>query len=199
MTVTESMWIAFKEIIFSSLKDLSIWWYITPIILLWFLLEVYFGKYKREKLGWNTSLANGITLTWINIEAMRFLFSEHPTPFWFRFFIILLIMFYGFFVIYISFTHKFSSKTTYAFAAPSPVYYLAAITTLWGHGVLDLSFWVVVDLIIMFPLILLFFKILRGILPKAKKAREAIGEETFEEEPLDLGKGKEEPLGKFKF
>ncbi|MBW2978437.1 hypothetical protein KY331_06340 [Candidatus Woesearchaeota archaeon] len=197
MAILESMWLAFKEIISSSFKDLSIWWYLAPILILWIILEVYFGKYKKEKLGWNTSLANGITLTWINIEAMRFLFSTHPKPFWTRFFIVLLIMFYGLFVIYISFTHKFSGKVTYSFAAPSPIYFLAAITTLWGHGVLDISFWVAVDLIVMFPLILAIFAILKKILPKAKKAEEGFEEKPFEEESFGLGK--EEKPGKFKF
>jgi len=205
-TIPQNMWIAFREIMASPFKDISIWWYLIPILLLWIVLEVYFGKYKQEKLGWNTALGNGITLTWINIESMRYLFSEHPEPFWLRFILVLLIMFYGLFVIYISFSHKFSSKATYAFAAPSPIYYLAAITNLWGHGVLDLSFWVAIDLIIMFPILLGFFAILRKILPAAKKAEAApIGEEKpfeeekpFGEELLPPPSGKEK-LGKFKF
>jgi hypothetical protein len=180
MAILESMWIAFKEIMASPFKEFSIWWYLAP------------------------ALSNGISLTWINIESMRYLFSEHPQPFWLRFFIVLLIMFYGFFIMYISFTHKFSSKATYAFAAPTPIYYLAAVTNLWGHGVLDLSFWVIVDLILIFPVILGIIAIFRKILPESKKSEESfeeekpIGEEKpFGEESFDLGK--EEKSEKFKF
>jgi len=198
MAILESMWTAFKEIIASPFKDFSIWWYLGPILILWGVLEVYFGKYKKEKLGWNTALGNGITLTWINIESMRFLFSEHPEPFWLRFFILLLIMFYGFFIMYISFTHKFSSKATYAFAAPTPIYYLAAVTNLWGHGVLNLSFWVFVDLILIFPVILAILAIFKKLLPEAKKSEETfIEEQPFNEESFDLGKEKKSEKLKF--
>jgi hypothetical protein len=184
-TIPEIMWISFKEIIASPFKDWSIWWYLAPVIVLWFVLEIYFGKYKQERLGWNTALGNGITLTWINIEAMRFLFSEKPSPFWLRFFLILLIMLYGLFVVYISFSHRFSSKSTYAFASPSAIYFLAAVTTLWGHGVLTLSFWVVVDLLLLFLALLLFFVVLRKMLPEAKRAEEAPLETGLEEKPFE--------------
>ena len=75
MTVASEILEAFSAILASPFKELSVWWYLTPIFILWLVLEVYFGKYKKEKLGWNTSLGNGITLTWINIESIRFLFN----------------------------------------------------------------------------------------------------------------------------
>lgn len=145
-----NMWIAFKKIAASPFTDLSIWWFLAPVIVLWMILVVYFGEHKSEELGWNTALGNGISLTWINIESMRYLFSIKPDPFWTRFLIILGVMSYGFFIIYISFTHKFSSKATYLLASPNTVYYLAGVTILWGHGNLQIDFYVLLDLILIF-------------------------------------------------
>ena len=40
----------FREIFTSPSRDYSILWIIIPIIFFWLTLEVYFGRYKDEKL-----------------------------------------------------------------------------------------------------------------------------------------------------
>ena len=66
----------FKEIFSAPFKDTSIWWLLTPIILFWLILEVYFGMYKGEKLGWNTALGNGLNLFWIVVISLKALFTQ---------------------------------------------------------------------------------------------------------------------------
>jgi len=62
------IWSALKEIFSNIANEPSILWYIAPIGVLWFILEIYFGIYEKEKLGWNTALANGIMVS----SPMRF-------------------------------------------------------------------------------------------------------------------------------
>ena len=162
----QAMLDALLEIVKSPFKEISVWWYLTPIIILWFILEIYFGRYKSEQLGWNTALANGISLVWINIESMRFLFSNHPDNFLLRFVPISMILLYGGFVIYVAFTHKFSGKFAYVLAAPTPIYFLSAISVLWGHGELILTWFVILDLILLYPLILGLFSLVKLFLPE---------------------------------
>ncbi|MBT3406637.1 hypothetical protein HN419_05740 [Candidatus Woesearchaeota archaeon] len=158
----------FAEIGRSYIRDASIWWVLAPVIILWIVLEVYFGEYKKEKLGWNTSLANGITLLWVNIEAMRFIFSIPGIDMkWIRFVVLLFILAYAGFIIYISFTHKFSAKVTYILASASPIYYLSMISILWSHGQLQMTWWVLLDLILLFGLLLFIFWIIRKFIPEA--------------------------------
>ncbi|MBW2992673.1 hypothetical protein KY345_05645 [Candidatus Woesearchaeota archaeon] len=169
---------ALWEIVRSPFKEWSVWWFLAPVLILWVILELYFGRYKSEQLGWNTSLANGISLVWINIESMRFLFSNHPEPFLLRFIPVSLILIYGGFVIYVSFAHKFSGKVTYALAAPTPIYFLSAISVLWGHGELTLTWFVILDLILLYPIIVGIFALLRKFLPEVpeeKKGKFDIG------------------------
>lgn len=162
--MVDALW----EIVKSPFKDLSIWWFLAPLIILWIGLEVYFGRYKSETLGWNTALANGISLVWINIESMRFLFSNHPEPFLLRFIAVSVILIYGAFIIYVAFNHKLSGRFAYTLAAPTPIYFLSAISILWGHGKLILTWFVVLDLILLYPFLLGFFALLRKILPEGK-------------------------------
>jgi hypothetical protein len=159
----------FRQIGVSFFKEASLWWYLAPVFLLWIVLELYFGKYKKEKLGWNTSLGNGISLTWISLESMRFLFQTRPEYFWYKFGVIILIMFYAFLIVYLSFTHKLSAKITYALASPSPMYFLSMVTILWGHGVLIVTWWVLLDLFILYLIIALIFAIIKKVVPESTK------------------------------
>ena len=158
------LWSGLVEIVSAPFREFSIWWYLFPMLCLWFILEIYFGQHKKEDLGWNTALANGFSLVWMNIEAMRMLFVYSPDLFWLRFFFIFTILGYGCWLIYISFNHKYDPALTFKLAAPTPVYYLSIVSVLWGHGLLNINWWVLIDLIlgfwIVFGLVLLLHKFL---------------------------------------
>jgi len=166
----EQLLLAFAEILGSLFSQPSIWWLLAPLIFFWLVLEFYFGTYKTEQLGWNTALGNGMSLVWVSVDSMRFLWENPPVNFLFRFLIILSFLFYGSFIIYISFAHKFSSKLTYILASPSPIYFFSCVVVLWGHGILKLTWWVFIDLMISYCLLLFFVWLLRKFLPGAKKS-----------------------------
>lgn len=169
----------FKEIGGSFLKDGSLWWFLAPIFLLWILLEIYFGKYKKEKLGWNTALGNGITLLWINIESMRYIFSTRPDNFWIMFSVISLIFAYSLMVIFFAFSHKITDKLEFLLGAVSPIYFLATISILWSHEALAITWWVLLDLVIIYLIIISIFAIIRKVLPEAEQSSEETPSSDF--------------------
>jgi hypothetical protein len=184
MAISPNFINGFKQIGASFLKEGSLWWYLAPIFLLWIVLELYFGKYKKEKLGWNTSLGNGISLTWITLESMRFLFQTRPDAFWYKFAVILIVLLYAFLIVYLSFSHKLSAKITYLMASPSPIYFLSMVTILWGHGVLIVTWWVLLDLVILYIIIAILFWIIKKLVPESIK-------DMGEEEDFGGGLGKD--------
>lgn len=153
----------FKLIGLAFVKDVSVWWFLTPVFLLWIGMEIYFGQYKKERLGWNSILANGITFSWINIAAFRVLFMEDlgTSDFWPRFIILLLFFLYGIFIIYLGFFHKLSHRIAATLAGPTPIYFLSVVSIFWGQGVLIINKWVFLDLIIAYIVISLLFWIIR--------------------------------------
>jgi len=185
--IAASMWEALKAILASPFKEWSLWWLLAPIFILWILMELYFGKFKKEKLGWNTSLANGISLSWIGVESMRFLFSTKPDPFWFRFIIISLIILYGIIVFFLAFSHKISGNITYLLASPTPVYYLSTITILWGHGSLIMTWWVLLDLLILYWVLLGLFILIKKFIPESQKEIEESQSADIKDSSLDSG------------
>ena len=94
----------FKEIFAAPFKDWSVFWLLAPILVLWIVLEIYFDTHKKETLGWNTALGNGISMFWITANLMRYLFSENMANFsWTKFITIMLVLVYAVFVSTIAF------------------------------------------------------------------------------------------------
>lgn len=153
----------FKLIGQAFVKEPSVWWFLIPVFLLWIGMEIYFGQYKKERLGWNSILANGISFTWINIAAFRVFFMDgfEADGSWPRFLILLLFFLYGIFIIYIGFFHKLSSRIAAGLAGPTVVYFLSVVSILWGQGLLVINKWVFLCLIIAWVILALFFKLIR--------------------------------------
>jgi len=174
---------AFLEIAKAPFKDLSALWMLIPLFLIWFVLEVYFGFHKKEQLGWNTSLGNGIAIFWITVELMRHLFKANFEYFALgKFFIVLLLLVYAIFICYISFKHVFNSKTTYAISSPSVVYYFSGIVILWAYGSLEITWWVFLDILLLFGIILGLGKLLRKFIPDVENEGKIIGKENLDVE-----------------
>jgi len=156
---------AFSEILGSITKDVSVWWLLGPIILFWLVLEVYFSKYKTEKLGWNTALGNGLTVFWVSIVCTKYLFEKGMENFGqSKFIALIIIITYAIFIIINSFSHKIMETISFGLASPTITYYLSGIAILWTFGELRINVWVLIDLIIIYGFVLLFELILKKII-----------------------------------
>lgn len=147
----------------SLVKDPSIWWFLAPVFILWIVMEIYFGQYKQEKLGWNSVLANSISFLWINIASFRVLFLENAEAINFTLRAVILSAFflYGMFVIYIAFTHKFQQKIGAWLAGPTTIYFLSTVSVLWGQGILDINKWILINFIILYFVIYFIFWLIK--------------------------------------
>jgi|TARA_B100002003_G_scaffold249078_1_gene284437 Zn-dependent protease with chaperone function len=48
-------------------------WTIAPLVFALVMVQMYFGKYKTELLGWNTAFSNNISLIWVTAIILRYL------------------------------------------------------------------------------------------------------------------------------
>ncbi len=171
MSAWIEMWNALKHILAAPFHDLSVFWLLAPILILWIVMEAYFDIHKHEELGWNTALGNGVSLFWIAVSLMKHLFDNHLKNFsWGRFIILLVILSYALFITVISFRHTFPAKTTFMLASPTPIYYLSAIAILWAYGGLKMSWWVFLDLVLLFPIIIGIELLIRRYTPEAEES-----------------------------
>jgi len=167
-TILENILTGFKEIFSAPLRDLSIFWLLIPIILFWIIMEVYFGRYKEEKLGWNSALGYGLSMFWIVIISFKTLFENNFDLFSIdKLLFVIAVAAYSVFIIFISFTHRLKEKIFFLFTSPTLVYFLFGIAVLLVNDLLDITLWVIIDLVILYILILIFETILKKLIPAA--------------------------------
>ena len=170
------------ELIILPFKEPSLLWQLSPIFLIWIFMTFYFGTHKHEQLGWNTALGNGISLFWIIISALQFIFENELKEFTItKFYLIIIITIYAVFIIYSSFKHLLSDKLTYALASPTPIYYFSALTLLYAHNLVDITIPTIIAIIILFIIIMIVIKLIETILPEMKEDEEE-NESTFKED-----------------
>lgn len=171
VNVWDNLLSGFSEIFSSPLKDLSIWWLLAPIILFWLVIEIYFGRHKKEKLGWNTALGNGLNMFWIVVISLKALFEQELSLASLdKLVFVIFIALYSIFIIFVSFTHKIKEGVFFLIASPTAIYYLSGIAILWIHNLLAINLWVVVDLVTLYIIILVFEAILKKLIPPAPAA-----------------------------
>ncbi len=165
---------AFKEVWLAFTLKPHLWWQLAPVLALWLLLEVYLSRHKREELGWNSALANAITLFWITLAAVQPLFTRplgEPFP-WRAFLLLCLILLYALFLTYASFAHAFRPATIYRLASPVVVHFLSLFAILWGNRVLAVNRYVLLAVLLLWLLVLGLRWLLFWLLPEARHERE---------------------------
>lgn len=170
-----------KNIFIGVSKQPSLLWQIAPLIVLWVLLEIYFGRYNKEKLGWNTALGNGISMVWIVLSALQFTFSNQQSlrVTWPLFVSLFLIAGYALLIVVVSFKHSLKSKWVYLIASPSPVYYFSIISLMIAHQVILLHFVSIVAIFVIFIFLMLVFFVLRLLIPNKTDSDEDDFDSSF--------------------
>jgi hypothetical protein len=126
--------------------------------------------YKGEKLGWNTALGNGLNLFWVVVISLKDLFTKNLELFSIdKLIAVIVIAVYSGFIISVSFTHKLKENIFFLFASPTTIYYLSGITILWIHGLINITLWVIIDLIIFYTVLMIFEIIMRKLISPASK------------------------------
>ncbi len=112
-----------EELVLAPLKHPELLPSLTPIILGAIIIELYFGRYSQEQLGWNTSVGNSII--WIATGVNLLINSSlEPVERNAAFFLIAV----GGLVGYMDFFHKWSSTVAFMVSSAGIVYSLAYIT-----------------------------------------------------------------------
>lgn len=66
----------FLEILKTPFHTPDILWIITPLVISTIFIALYFGRYKKEELGWNTAFGNSIVLLFATVDLLRLLYGR---------------------------------------------------------------------------------------------------------------------------
>lgn len=63
------------DIIKAPIAQSNMLWILTPMIIVMLLMSFYFGRYKKEELGWNTAFGNSLILIFASVDLLRHLYN----------------------------------------------------------------------------------------------------------------------------
>ncbi len=52
-------------------------WILLPLLATLFLIELYFGRYRRETLGWNSAVGNSLVLFFVAVNLFSYLYRSN--------------------------------------------------------------------------------------------------------------------------
>ncbi|MBN2454332.1 hypothetical protein JXB11_02190 [Candidatus Woesearchaeota archaeon] len=73
------IWDKFVALTTAIFKNPDMLWIVTPLIITLILMEFYFGRYRKEELGWNSAVGNSLVLVFVSVDLLRQLYSDYFT------------------------------------------------------------------------------------------------------------------------
>lgn len=117
----------YVELLSTPLVYRDMLWVVLPLVLTILAMELYFGTYSSEELGWNTATGNSFLLVLISCDLFRQLFSsssisletvvENPTLFAIAGSLLLL----GILMFILNFKHALPRKLAFRISSTLPV------------------------------------------------------------------------------
>lgn len=75
-TFFPTVWQRLGEIATAPAHHPGMIWILFPMIVTLLLMTFYFGRYRKEELGWNTAFGNAIVLVFVSINLFQTIFPE---------------------------------------------------------------------------------------------------------------------------
>ncbi|MBD3354899.1 hypothetical protein GF361_02850, partial [Candidatus Woesearchaeota archaeon] len=64
-TITDLTISRFMELVTAPYHHSELLWITIPLVAALILMDIYFGRYKKEELGWNTAVGNTLALAFV--------------------------------------------------------------------------------------------------------------------------------------
>lgn len=122
---------AFIDLILAPIRYPSMFWIGFPLLVTLTVMELYFGRYKNEKLDIASSLSNSLVFIYTGLDMINQVLPRQDLPYYgFKLGISIFLVIIGFSLVYVSYFHtmsKFFYKIFTSFLTVNGFAYLAVI------------------------------------------------------------------------
>ena len=152
-------------------------WLIIPMIVAIFFMQIYFGRWKNERLSWNDVLGNMIALLFISLSLFGYVLREYSSEEIFRlgtplYNIILIwaIIIQVILMMAFIYFHTLSKKLSFFLGSPLTVNTVAFVAIVLVYGRIPIDWITLVAFISLYAAVQLFFWGFRRLIPASKQA-----------------------------
>jgi hypothetical protein len=152
------------ELVKAPLIDHKMLWAAAPLVIATLFMTLYFGKYRKEELGWNTAFGNTMVFLFVSINIIQYMYYSDGTGSWdnvlsneFYFSITVILAAIALFFMFIVYYHLLPKRVVFfLFSAPPVNVSVYVLMTMVYTGV-------PVDYITLAAAVLLFLIIFIGL------------------------------------
>lgn len=72
----ETTWSRFIELVEAPLNEPDMLWFAIPLLIATIMMSLYFGRYRKEELGWNSAFANTMVFIFVSIDIIRRMYES---------------------------------------------------------------------------------------------------------------------------
>lgn len=181
------LWQRVVDIVQQPIINREMLWMLLPMLAALFLMELYFGKYKEEELGWNTAVSNSLVLFFVGMNLCYFLSANNllvgmsevaPAVFDMalkKSFIAYFIIIESIFLLMLNFFHLAGKRFAFGVSSGLILNFIGIMAIIFIHSPNPalLSEWLTIPaVLVIFVMMLLFFLIIRALSPKAEEEEE---------------------------
>jgi len=184
--ITDSILPRFFEIISSPFTSSEMLWIAIPLIIVLLFMEIYFGRWRNEKLGWSSSFANWITLLFVGVNLfnqMLIRYSEAgtiPIEVVYKFLLIFLIFLMAISFMIVLFLHAIPKSASYIVSSPLTIYTFAFVMIALVYSDIPLDFSTLIAALLVYIVVLVIFKIIKSLVPPSQEAKKYLAEKEKE-------------------
>ncbi len=157
----------FAQLLGAPFVNPNVLWFALPLIISIIIIELYFGRYKKESLGWNTAVMNSLVLVFTALDLFQYAFGLQKgffaTLISTAFLVSLFVLFLGVGIFLLDFFHKLPRNIAFKVSAHLPINLIAytALVVVYNDVPIDLMTMLALILtIIVFALIFFFIRLL---------------------------------------
>jgi len=120
--VLQALYERFIELLLLPSANKEVIWIILPLILAVLFMELYFGRYKLEDIGWNTAFNNSLILIFVSVNLVKHLYdmdillSLHPKTV-----LTIALIIIGIFMSLFNYFHILPKKFAFLFSSTLPI------------------------------------------------------------------------------
>lgn len=122
------------EIISGPFVDPIMWWEIGPLLITMVISELYFSRYRKEPLGWNSAVSNSLVLFFVGSNLLHFLYLEGLLDFrTARTWMVLVLLSLGVLLFVINYFHRWPARVAFGISSALIINTFAFATTIVVH------------------------------------------------------------------
>ncbi len=175
--VLPTLWERFTALVSAPFKNPEMLWIALPLLAALLLMELYFGRYRKEELGWNTAVGNSLILVFVSLDLLRQIygsvsinaiaevFALHPS----KTILSVAVGLSGLLILYYDFFHLLPRRFAFTISSYLGVNLLAYLSAAVVYADLRIDWYTLFAAILLFLFAAVFFAVVHKIEPKPRE------------------------------